>query len=85
MKQFDRELYDFNGSLKDDFPETYVDAILQSDGFIVVCSEDEPESLAKVVDIVADINILKESPVVMVLENKCDLKKNIWTNIRTKF
>ena len=85
LKQFDMEVYDFNGSLKDDFPETYVDTILQSDGFIVVYSKDEPDSLAKVVDIVADINILKEAPVVMVLENKCDCKKNINKNIGTKF
>ena len=85
LKQFDMELYDFSGSLKDDFPETYADTILQSDGFIVVYSKDEPESLAKVVDIVADINVLKESPVVMVLENKCDCKKNINTNIGTNF
>ena len=85
LKQFDMELNDFCGSLKDDFPETYVDTILQSDGFIIVYSKDEPESLAKVVEMVADINILKEAPVVMILENKCDLKKNISTNIRTKF
>ena len=85
LKQFDMELYDFSGSLKNDFPETYVDTILQSDGFIVVYSKDEPDSLAKVVEIVADINIIKEAPVVMVLENKCDCKKNINTNIGTKF
>ena len=85
LKQFDMEVYDFNGSLKDDFPETYVDTILQSDGFIVVYSKDEPDSLAKVVDIVADINILKEAPVVMVLENKCDCRKNVNRNIGTKF
>ena len=85
LKQFDMELYDFSGNLKDDFPETYVDTVLQSDGFILVYSKDEPDSLAKIVDIVADINILKEAPVVMVLENKCDSKKNINTNIGTKF
>ena len=85
LKQFDMELNDFCGSLKDDFPETYVDTILQSDGFIVVYSKDEPDSLSKVVEIVADINILKEAPVVIILENKCDLKKNIINNIRTKF
>ena len=85
LKQFDMEIYDFCGSLKDDFPETYVDTILQSDGFVMVYSKDEPDSLAKVVEMVADINILKEAPVVMILENKCDLKKNISNNIRTKF
>ena len=85
LRQFDMELFDFNGSLKDDFPETYTDKILRSDGFIIVYSKDEPDSLAKVVEIVADINILKEAPVVMVLENKCDCKKNINTNIGIKF
>ena len=85
LRQFDMELFDFNGSLKDDFPETYTDKILRSDGFIVVYSKDEPDSLAKVVEIVADINILKEAPVVVVLENKCDCKKNINTNIGIKF
>ena len=85
LRQFDMELFDFNGSLKDDFPETYTDKILRSDGFIVVYSKDEPDSSAKVVEIVADINILKEAPVVVVLENKCDCKKNINTNIGIKF
>ena len=85
LRQFDMGLFDFNGSLKDDFPETYTDKILRSDGFIIVYSKDEPDSLAKVVEIVADINILKEAPVVMVLENKCDCKKNINTNIGIKF
>ena len=85
LRQFDMEVYDFNGSFKDDFPETYTDKILRSDGFVVVYSKDEPDSLAKVVEIVADINILKEAPVVMVLENKCDYKKNIHTNMETKF
>ena len=76
LKQFDIELDDFTGALKEDFPEIYEEKILQSDGFIVVYSKDEPDSLAKVVEIVADINILQEAPVVMVLENKCDCKKN---------
>ena len=58
---------------------------MRSDGFIVVYSKDEPDSSAKVVEIVADINILKEAPVVVVLENKCDCKKNINTNIGIKF
>ena len=30
LRQFDMELFDFNGSLKDDFPETYTDKILRS-------------------------------------------------------
>ena len=81
LKQFDIELNDFTGALKDDFPEMYEEKILQSDGFIVVYSKDEPDSLAKVVEIVADINILQEAPVVMVLENKCDCKKNKTNNI----
>ena len=85
LRQFDMELYDFNGNFKDDFPETYSDKILRSDGFVVVYSKDEPDSLSKVVEIVADINILKEAPVVMVLENKCDYKKNTQTNMETKF
>ena len=83
LKQFDIELNDFTGALKEDFPEMYEEKILQSDGFIVVYSKDEPDSLAKVVEIVADINILQEAPVVMVLENKCDCKKNKTNNTNT--
>ena len=85
LKQFDLEIYDFNGKVKDDFPEICTEKTLRSDGFIVVYSKDEPDSLAKVVEIVADINKLKEAPVVMVLENKCDCKKNNSNQIRTKF
>ena len=47
---------------------------LGSDGFIVVYSKDEPDSLAKVVEIVADINKRKEAAVVMVLENSLIVK-----------
>ena len=85
LRQFDMELYDFCGSLKDDFPEIYVDKILRSDGFIVVHSKDEPDSLAKVVETVADINKLKEAPIIMVLENKYDCVKNRNDQIRTRF
>ena len=85
LKQFDLEIYDFNGKVKDDFPEICTEKILRSDGFMVVYSKDEPDSLAKVVEIVADINKLKEAPVVMVLENKCDCKKNNSNQIRTRF
>lgn len=85
LRQFDMELYDFCGSLKDGFPEIYVDKILQSDGFIVVHSKDEPDSLAKVVETVADINKHKEAPIVMVLENKCDCIKNRNNQLRARF
>ena len=84
LRQFDIELYDFCGSLKDDFPEIYVEKILQSDGFIVVHSKDEPDSLAKVVETVADINKLKKAPI-MILENKYDCIKNRNNQIRTRF
>ena len=84
LRQFDIELYDFCGSLKDDFPEIYVEKILQSDGFIVVHSKDEPDSLSKVVETVADINKLKKAPI-MILENKYDCIKNRNNQIRTRF
>ena len=85
LKQFDLELNDFSGDLKYDFPEIYEEKILKSDGFIVIYSKEEPDSLAKVVEIVADINKVREAPVVMVLENKCDLIKKKSNKIRTQF
>ena len=76
LKQFDIEFNDFSGNFKHDFPEIYREKILLSDGFIIVYSKDEPNSLANVVEIVADINKLKEAPVTMVLENKSDYENN---------
>lgn len=74
LKQFDLDIYDFSGDMKEEFPQVYTDQILRADGFIAVYSEDEPESLATTVEMVADINRLKTDPVVLVLENKIDLK-----------
>ena len=76
LKQFDIELHDFSGDFKHDFPEIYREKILLSDGFIIVYSKDEPNSLANAVEIVADINKLKEAPVTLVLENKSDYENN---------
>ena len=84
LKQFDLELNDFSGDLKYDFPEIYEEKILQSDGFIVIYSREEPDSLAKAVEIVADINKVREAPIVMVLENKCDLIKKKINKIQTQ-
>ena len=76
LKQFDIEFNDFSGDFKNDFPEIYREKIILSDDFIIVYSKDEPNSLANVVEIVADINKLKEAPVTMVLENKSDYENN---------
>lgn len=85
LKQFDIEINDFSGDFKHDFPEIYREKILLSDGFIIVYSKDEPNSLANVVEIVADINKLKEAPVTMVLENKSDCENNNNDKIKTEF
>ena len=85
LRQFDIEFNDFSGDFKHDFPEIYRKKISLSDGFMIVCSKDEPNSLANVVEIVADINKLKEAPVTMVLENKSDCENNNNDKIKTEF
>ena len=85
LKQFDIEFNDFSGDFKNDFPEIYREKIILSDDFIIVYSKDEPNSLANVVEIVADINKLKEAPVTMVLENKSDCENNNNDKIKTEF
>ena len=59
LKQFDIEFNDFSGDFKNDFPEIYREKIILLDDFIIVYSKDEPNSLANVVEIVADINLKK--------------------------
>ena len=74
LKQFDLEICNFNGKSKTISQKSVLKKNLGSDGFIVVYSKDEPDSLAKVVEIVADIHKRKEAAVVMVLENSLIVK-----------
>lgn len=76
LKQFDIEFFDFGGNIKKDFVEAYKDQISNAHGFILVYSHDIMESLSNIVEIVADINILKQNPAILVLSNKCDLNSN---------
>lgn len=76
LKQFDLEIYDYNGDIKEYYTELYEQEILKADGFIVMYSKENPGSLASVVEKVADINIAKKNAAVLVLENKTDLKKD---------
>ena len=76
LKQFDIEFFDFGGNIKKDFVEAYKGQISKADGFIVVYSHNVMESLSNIVEIVADINTLKQNPAILLLSNKCDLNSN---------
>uniref|UniRef100_A0A7M5X7U2 Uncharacterized protein n=1 Tax=Clytia hemisphaerica TaxID=252671 RepID=A0A7M5X7U2_9CNID len=73
LKQFDLVFKDFGGDLKTFYPELYKDEVKSADGFILVHTENIPESFAEVLEMVADIQHARRQEVsIMILENQSE-------------
>lgn len=72
VQQYDLEVYDSDREFS---PQEYRTEIQKVDGYLLVCTKDSEQSVAKLIDIISDIKHVKsvDAPMLIVC-NKSDLK-----------